>query len=163
MKFNFIYPISLVALALLFWSCDDLLEDTDLNPIYFVECEIDGEKFRAQTNNNAWLSWTGIVGGEYTIIGQNVTVDKSIVITLFEQLGEGEISTGVNVNSYLTDISYFHDNKTYLANENGGGTIFIESLTDEEAVGTFEGILGELNGNGDPVVITKGKFKVKTR
>jgi hypothetical protein len=145
-------------------SCEDLLKDTDLNPIYYVECDIDNESFRAQTNNNAWLIWFAHIGDEYEIIGQNTPKDMQINLTLFGQLGETTIHAGTEVNTILTNISYFHDNKSYNALEPGGsGFVNVESLSDTEATGTFQATLVNRKDNTDIKKITNGKFYVKTR
>ena len=144
-------------------SCIDL-EDTDFNPVYFLECDIDGEFFRAQTNADAWMTWTRSLADQYTVAGQVEQDDMQVSITSFESLGEGEIQTGTNVQSYLTNIAYFHDNKTYVATETGGGGSFrIELLTEEECEGTFEGKLVDIRDATNMVEITNGRFKVKVK
>lgn len=144
-------------------SCGDLLKDTDFDPIYYVECDIDGEFFRAQTNNNAWMIWYAHIGDEYEVIGQDVPNDMQVILTLFEQLGENEICAGTNVNSYLTDITYYHDNKSYSALRGGGGCVDVERLTDTEVEGTFEAMVADLKNPSDMKEITNGLFYVKTR
>lgn len=158
-----IHVIYLMTLSMLI-GCGDIFKDTDLDPIYYVECDIDGEPWRAQTNNDAWMGWTGIVSGEYYVTGQTVETDQAINMTLFEQLGESKIVTGTNVNSYLTDIAYFNDNKTYNGVTSGGsGCVTVTRLTDDEVEGTFEGTLVNIRNSSESKEITNGVFYVKTR
>jgi hypothetical protein len=147
-----------------FQSCEELLNDTDLNPIYYVECNIDNDSFRAQTNKNAWLIWFAHIGDEYEVIGQDTPNDMQINLTLFGQLGEATIQAGTEVNTYLTNIVYFHDDKTYSALESGGsGFVTVESLSDSETTGTFQATLVNTKDISDVKKITNGKFYVKTR
>ncbi len=152
-------PLSIVLLLFSISSCD-LLEDTDLNPIYFLECEVDGTKFRAQTKNETGLSWfSGPTGDMYTISGQDTPADFNVSLTFFRSLGTGKIATEVNVNSILTSIAYFTDNKTYVT-KGGSGCINLDILTDDAAEGTFEASMENLHNPSDKVEITNGKFKV---
>lgn len=153
---------SLIILTFIFSGCD-LLEDTDLNPIYFVECEVDGDKKRAQTKQEAYLTWFAITGDQYSVTGQDQISNFHISLTLFKVLGEGRIPIGTKVGIYLTDISLFRGGKTYTAVQHGGsGWVDVEKLTDTEAEGTFEADLIELQGGQETVSIRNGKFKVIT-
>lgn len=157
-----LYFLFVLSLIFLFSGCD-LFEDTDLNPIYFVECEVDGDKKRAQTKQEAYMTWFAHVGDQYGITGQDVTSGFHVSLTLFKQLGEGRIPIGTKVGSYLTDISLFRSGKTYTAVQHGGsGWVDVEKLTDTEAEGTFEADLIELQGGQETVTIRNGKFKVVT-
>lgn len=145
---------------LLFISC----EDTFLNPKYYVECDIDDDSFRAETNMEAYMIWFSHIGDEYEVIGQVTHKDMQINLTLFEQLGENTIAAGTNVNSILTNIVYFHDDNTYSALEPGGsGSVTVTSLSDTETEGTFRATLVNTKDNSDIKVVTNGKYYVKTK
>lgn len=161
---KYLRHLSWLIFSLALISCEELFEDTALNPIYYVECDINGDKYRAETNNNAWLSWVGIVQGEY-IINSNISHQNKILnFNSFKSLGEGRIQVGTNVNSYLTDINYFWGDKDYSALKSGGsGYIEVDLLTDDQAEGTFKATLVNVKDGSDLLEITNGKFKVKTR
>lgn len=155
--------LSFAVLMLILSGCD-LFEDTDLNPVYFVECEVDGDKKRAQTKQEAFMTWFAITGDQYAVTGQDQVSNFHISLTLFKQLGEGRIPIGTKVGSYLTDISLFRSGKTYTAVQHGGsGWVDVEKLTDTEAEGTFEADLIELKDGQETVTIRNGKFKVIAR
>ena len=143
-----------------FSSC----EDSFLNPIYYFECEIDGEMFRAETNNDAWLSYFSDEDGAYSIIGERVDIDRSMTLNLFGSLGETKILVGTNVNNYIANIVLFDKDKSYNGTEPGGsGFVDVTVLTSENSEGTFEAVLVNSVDNSDVRKITHGKYKVKTR
>lgn len=144
-------------------SCD-ALEDTDLDPVYFVECEIDGEFHRAQTNDEAYMHFSDHNPDSYTVIGKDIPKDFHVSLYLFRQLGEGKIATKTNVNNLLTSIGLFEDGKAYSAIAKGGsGCVVVESLGDETCEGTFEGTVVEIEDEIEKKVITNGVFKVKRK
>ena len=150
-------------ITLLFTACD-LVEDTDLNPIYFMECEIDGQYYRAQTNDEAFLNNSVNNPDSYIVTGHDIPADFHVDLYLFRSLGEGKIATGIEVNTLLTSIGLFMDGKSYSAVlEGGGGCVTIDFLSDDRCEGTFEGTVVELWEETEKRVITNGSFKVKTK
>jgi hypothetical protein len=95
----------------LFLSCG-LLEDTALDPMCFVECDIDGQGFRAQSNHKAFMRWFPNLQDQYEVTRQDLSSDFHFNLTLFKELGANNICTGTKVHIYLTDISLFMDGKT---------------------------------------------------
>jgi hypothetical protein len=153
----------ILSVVSLFLSCS-LLEDTDLNPIYFFECEIDGEFYRAQTNAEASMTLASGSPDGYTVTGQDVPNDFHVDLYLFESLGEGKIPVNTNVNSILTSIALFKDNKSYSASiDGGGGYVHVELLTGNSCEGTFEGVVVEVQNKTETRHLTNGRFKVKSR
>ncbi|KPM49640.1 hypothetical protein AFM12_03340 [Jiulongibacter sediminis] len=149
-------------------SCEDLgdiFEDTDLNPIYFVECKLNGETYRAQTNNNAWLSWSAFPGeGGFDVTSNISSEDKIFNFNSFASLGATKVPVGTVVNSYLTNITYFVGDLDYSALETGGsGYVDFEVLEDDYTEGTFEATLVNRKDLDDKIEVTEGVFKVKTR
>lgn len=158
---------SLITLCFLasfgFMSCD-LLEDTDVDPKFFLECEIDGKMYRAQTNDEAFMSTSQHNPDKYVVTGHDIPKDFHVDLDLFRQLGEDKISVGVNINNILTSISLFMDSKTYSANAPGGsGCINVVFLSETQCEGTFSGVLVEILEETETRVITNGSFKVKTK
>lgn len=152
---------SLIFLSIM--SCS-LLEDTDINPVYFFECEIDGEFYRAQTNAEAFMVLSSGSPDGYTVSGQDTPKDFHVDLYLFMSLGEGKIPVNTNVNTILTSIALFMDNKSYSASIDGGsGCVNVELLTSNACEGTFEGVVVELKDKIEKRTITNGRFKVKTR
>lgn len=162
--FSTLLYFKLLLLALVSTSCDEIFEDTDLNPIYFIECEMNGESFRAQTHNNAAMHWFATPMESELTVNANVTSqDKIFNFNMFPSLGASRVQVGTNVNSYLTNISYFHDDKDYSALETGGdGYVDFEILTAANAEGTFEAILVNRDDLSDIIEVTNGRFKVKS-
>jgi len=153
----------ILSIVSLFLSCS-LLEDTDLNPIYFFECEIDGEFYRAQTNAEAFMTLSSGSPDGYSVTGQDVPNDFHVDLYLFMSLGEGKIPVKTNVNSILTSIALFKDNKSYgAAVEGGSGCVNVDLLTSNSCEGTFEGVVVELHDETEIRHITNGRFKVKSR
>lgn len=145
-------------------SACGVLDDTEFNPTYFVECTVDGTAYRAETNQEAYLVFQTQVGSQYEVIGQDQVSDFQINLTLFEELGLGETCVGEEVNGVLTDISLFTEGKTFTAVEHGGsGCVDVTVLTDEEAEGTFEGLVKDLDDATDERLIEDGSFKVRVR
>lgn len=143
-------------------SCD-LLEDTDLNPIYFFECEIDGEFYRAQTNAEAFMTLNSGSQDGYTVSGQDTPNDFHVDLYLFKSLGEGKVPVNTNVNTILTSIALFKDNKSYSASiDGGGGFVNVDILTSNSCEGTFEGVVVELQNMTEIRHLTNGRFKVKS-
>ncbi|WP_341225817.1 hypothetical protein [uncultured Arcticibacterium sp.] len=159
------YQLLLLLSSLVFTSCEEIFEDTDLNPIYFIECEMNGETFRAQTNNNASMHWFATpMESELVVNGNISSQDKIFNFNMFPSLGATRVPVGTNVNSYLSNISYFHDDKDYSALESGGdGYVDFEILTATNAEGTFEATLVNREDLSDIIEITNGKFKVKVK
>ena len=144
-------------------SCG-ILEDTDVDPIYYLECEIDGNHFRAQTNDEAFMSTSLHNPDTYVVTGQDIAKDFQVNLDLFMQLGEGKILVATNVNNLLTSISLFMGGKSYNAILSGGeGCVVVQSLSETDCEGTFEGIVIERDNENDKKVITNGRFKVKTK
>lgn len=153
----------ILSIVSLFLSCS-LLEDTDLNPVYFFECEIDGEFYRAQTNAEAFMTLNSGSQDGYTVTGQDVPNDFHVDLYLFESLGEGKIAVNTNVNSILTSIALFKYNKSYGASIDGGsGCVNVDVLTSNSCEGTFEGVVVELHDKTEIRHITNGRFKVKSQ
>lgn len=149
-------------------SCEELgglLEDSDLNPTYFVECDMNGVQYRAQTNNNAWLSWFATPGqGEFVVNGNVSSQDKIFNFNSFASLGATRVPVGTTVNSYLTDINYFVGDLDYSALKPGGsGYVEFDILNADAAEGTFGAVLVNAKDASDKIEVTNGKFKVKPR
>lgn len=144
-------------------SCD-VLDDAELEPEYFVECEVDGKMYQALTKAEAYMATSIVNPDRYVVTGLDAHSEFHIDLNLFRQLGEGKIAAGTNINNLLTSISLYMDGKTYSAVAEGGeGCVQVDLLTDTRCEGSFEGVLVEILEENETKVITNGRFKVKTR
>ena len=155
--------VALFTFLIILLGCN-ALEDTDLNPVYFVECEIDGELHRAQTNDEAFMQLSLVNPNSYTVTGQDIPKDFHIDLYLFRDLGEGKIPVNTMAGNLLTSIGLFEGGKSYSASVMGGeGCVNVASLTENSCEGTFEGVVVEIRDEVEKKVITNGVFMVKTK